>query len=117
MAQTTDQRDQKATEIGRLQSLFREVNERIEELSQSFTGHDEMTMLCECGSSECNARIAISEPEYETLRRIPTHFAVLPGHDIPGVERVVETNARYVVVEKFGESAITAIRLDPRRRA
>jgi hypothetical protein len=49
--------------------------------------------------------------------RIPTHFAVLPGHDVPTVERVVETNERYVIVEKFGEAAITAIKLDPRRPA
>ena len=53
--------------------------------------------------------------EYEKLRRIPTHFAVLRGHDIPEVERVVEENERFVVVEKFGESAVVAINLDPRR--
>jgi hypothetical protein len=40
---------------------------------------------------------------------------VLRGHDIPEVERVVEENERFVVVEKFGESAVVAINLDPRR--
>jgi hypothetical protein len=109
--------DQQALEIGRRQSLFREVNERIEDLAEKFELRDEVQILCECGSTDCNERIVLTENEYETLRRIPTHFAVLPGHDIPTVERVVEQNERFVVVEKFGESAKAAVRLDPRRRS
>jgi len=108
--------DQRAREVGRHQSLFREVNERIEELAETFDLKDELTILCECGSGDCAERIALSEDEYEQLRRIPTHFAVLPGHEIPDVERVVERHDGFVVVEKFGESAQAAIRLDPRRR-
>jgi hypothetical protein len=108
--------DQQAHEIGRHQSLFREVNERIEELAESLELRDEVPILCECGTPGCNERIVLTEAEYDDLRRIPTHFAVLPGHDIAAVERVVEQNERFVVVEKFGESAKTAIRLDPRRR-
>ena len=117
MAQRTDLGDQQAREIGRRQSLFREVNERIDELAETFDLQEEMTILCECGTESCNERITLAEAEYEALRLIPTHFAVLPGHEIPAVERVVETTNRYVVVEKFGESAIAAIKLDPRRRS
>jgi hypothetical protein len=115
MAQPTDQSDRRAGEIGQRQSLFRDVNERIDEVSESFDLQEAMTIFCECGSDKCGAQITLSEAEYEKLRRIPTHFAVLPGHEIPAVERVVETNERYVIVEKFGEAAITAIKLDPRR--
>jgi hypothetical protein len=50
----------------------------------------------------------LSGAEYKKLRRIPTHFAVLLGHDVPAVERVIARNTRYVVVEKFGEAAIAA---------
>jgi hypothetical protein len=117
MAQPTDRSDRRADEIGRRQSLFREVNECIEELTESFDLQEEVTIFCECGSDKCGEQITLSEAEYERLRRIPTHFAVLPGHDIPAVERVVETDERYVIVEKFGEAAITAIKLDPRRSA
>ncbi len=117
MAQPLDEMDQRAREIGRHQALFREVNERIGELTETFDLKDELTILCECGSGHCDERIALREDEYEQLRRIPTHFAVLPGHEIPEVERVVERHDGFVVVEKFGESAKAAIRLDPRRRA
>jgi len=117
VAQPIDEMDQRAREIGRHQALFREVNERIEELAETFDLKDELTILCECGWGECDERIALREDEYDRLRRIPTHFAVLPGHEIPDVERVVERHDGFVVVEKFGESANVAIRLDPRRRA
>ena len=115
MAQPMDGADQKARDVGQRQSLFRDVNERIEELAETFDLKDELLVLCECGSVECDERITISEEAYETLRLIPTHFAVAPGHEIPAVERVVERFDGYVVVEKFGESAKAAIKLDPRR--
>ena len=106
------------TEIRRArnEALFREVNERIDELAETFDLREEIQILCECGTVDCDGRIVLSQSEYETLRGIPTHFAVLAGHDIPAVERIVEQNERFVVVEKFGESARTAITLDPRRR-
>lgn len=114
MAHTTEPPEAESREIGRRQSLFREVNERIDELAQNLGLQDEMTILCECASEQCSERITITEAEYTSLRRIPTHFAVLAGHEIPAVERIVEKNDRYVVVEKFGESAVAAIELDPR---
>lgn len=108
--------DEEALEIGRRQSLFRDVNERIDELAERFDLLDQVPLICECASAECNEQIELTHAEYEALRRIPTHFAVLPGHDVPDVERVVEQNERFVTVEKFGESARAAIKLDPRRR-
>jgi len=103
-------------EIGRRQSLFRELNERIEELAGSFDLLEALPIVCECGSTSCDDRIEMTVSEYEKLRSDPTHFAVMSGHDIPHVERVVEENERYVVVEKFGASAAEAIQLDPRRK-
>jgi hypothetical protein len=117
MAHPPDNSEQQALEIGRRQSLFREVNEQIDALAGPFDLLDQVPIICECAAAGCNERIELTQAEYENLRRIPTHFAVLPGHDIPDVERIVEKNNRYVVVEKFGESAIAAIKLDPRRRA
>ena len=106
---------EQAHEVGKRQSLFREVNERIEELSEEFDLRDAMQIMCECGSGGCKGTIVLTEEQYEALRRIPTHFAVLPGHEIPALERVVEHHEGFIVVEKIGESAIVAVRLDPRR--
>src|SRR5437016_14174953 len=117
MAHPPNISEQQALEIGRRQSMFREVNEKIEAVAADLDLLDEIPIFCECGSANCHEHIALTETEYERPRRFPTHFAVLPGHDLPAVERVVEKNDRYLVVEKFGESAIAAIKLDPRRRA
>jgi SpoU rRNA methylase family enzyme len=95
------------------QSLFREVNERIEELRP-----DEMLIdfACECSDTDCTASLTLSIEEYESVRRFPTHFLVMPGHELDEVERVAEQNERYAVVEKFGAGGPAAVRLDPRAR-
>ncbi len=106
--------DERHLEGARTQSLFREVNERIDEIGEQTTEDD---LLCECANKECVETIVLTLGEYESVRRVPTHFFVAPGHDVPEIERVVERNERYVVVEKFGDAGIAAVRLDPRRRS
>ena len=97
----------------RNQSLFREVNERIEELSRSATMP---SFICECCDEGCDEMMALTLEEYEHVRSDPNWFAVLPGHEVPAVEEVVEAGERYVVVAKLGAGRPVAVRLDPRRR-
>jgi len=115
----TSEVDRQRARAARNQSLFRQVNERIEELSQrpafvqprsSFT-----EFVCECTQDGCTARIPLTYEEYESIRRDSNRFLVLPGHEIPAVEDTVESNGRYVVVSKLGEGAAVAKHLDPRR--
>jgi hypothetical protein len=101
-------------EGAKTQTLFREVNERIEHIAKAHAVNGEV--LCECAAQDCAEPIRLTLDEYEAVRRIPTHFFVVPGHDVPEIERVVEENERYVVVEKFGVAGIRAVQLDPRRR-
>jgi hypothetical protein len=103
-------------QIARSQALLREVNERISEIAGDFAAAGGFEILCECGSSECHERIELTQTEYQRLRRMPTHFAVLRGHEIPAVGRVVQENERFVTVEKFDDGGIVATGLDPRRR-
>jgi len=104
----------RAERQGRNESLFREVNERIAELNQTFQIEGRSEFLCECSREECKEPVSISIDEYETVRRTPTRFFVIPGHEDQGVERVVERSDRYIVVEKIGEAADEAEDLDPR---
>ena len=107
-------RERKQVQGARTQSLFREVNERIEDVTAGSATEGEL--LCECADDACAAPVPLSLDEYETVRRIPTHFFVAPGHIVPAIERVVDENERYAVVEKSGEGGKAAVRLDPRRR-
>ena len=102
------------------QSLFREVNERLEEVVQTFkdTG-GEQSFLCECANPDCTEHVPIDVTRYEPLRENPTHFAVAPDdrHVFPEAERVIERTDSYWIVEKVERAAEEAARLDPRDQA
>ena len=104
----------RAERQGRNESLLREVNERIAELNQTFQIEGRSEFLCECSREECKEPVSISLDEYEAVRRKSTRFFVIPGHEDGSVERVIERNDRYVVVEKIGEAGEEADDLDPR---
>jgi hypothetical protein len=98
--------------IGRNEALFREVNERIREIT---TYDSDVEFLCECGDEGCRQSIRMTLGEYEGLRADPTHFAVVPGHDIEDVEEVIFSNDRFAVVEKrVGDATKVALDTDPR---
>lgn len=99
----------------RNQSLFREVNDQIAGLNETFeqfapTGD----WVCECAESTCMETISMTLTEYEALRADGNRFAVRPGHERADVEEVVEANERYLVVSKLGSGADEARRLDQR---
>jgi len=101
------------------QALFREVNERLETLSDSFTVVlPRGSFICECAQEACAEEIALSLEEYEAVRADSTTFAVAPSdeHAFPAVERIAAKHERYWVVAKMGTAAAVAQRLDPRRR-
>ena len=74
-----------------------------------------LEILCECGDIDCSERFEIAHHSYEELRSDATLFAVLPSHEIPDVEDVVEANDPYLVVRKHaGDPARAAEATDPR---
>jgi hypothetical protein len=97
------------------QASLREVNEQIGRLSSDWelTAH---VMRCECGHADCIDEIEIPPAEYEVVRRFPTRFVINPEHVAWSGERIVEELPGYVVIEKVGPGAATALRTDPRRR-
>ena len=93
--------DERKRRIGVNEAIFREANERIQELNKSFaTLTDRLILVCECGDGQCVEKISLSPEAYEELRSEPTQFAVVPGHVIPDVEEVVAQRVGYEVVRK-----------------
>jgi hypothetical protein len=100
--------------VGLNEAIFREVNERLEEVGDSF-GLDYLDMICECANIDCAERITLSMREYEALRTNPRLFAVVPGHEIDNLEEVVEHRDGYdVILKNEGEPARIAEQTDPR---
>jgi len=81
--------------------MFREVNERIEGLAETFgLGGQPLDLICECGSTSCTQQIRMTTADYEALRKEPTLFAVYPGHEIPDVEDIIDRRDGYDVIQK-----------------
>ena len=102
--------------IGMNEAVFRDVNERIQDIAMSYTLTTEpLDLICECGDAACVARISLTREAYEGIRADPHLFAVAPGHVAPDVEEVVESRSGYDVVRKFaGVPAEVAEKTDPR---
>lgn len=103
--------------LGLNEAMFREVNERVEEVNQAFgsiTGQFEI--FCECGDATCAERISVPMSEYERVRSDSKQFLLKLGHEDPTVERVIEHHDTFVIVEKEGvEVEEIAEQTDPRR--
>ena len=93
--------------------MFRRVNERIA-ADRRDGARDELELVCECSDRDCLRVLRIEVAEYEWLRLNPRRFAVLPGHEAPAVEDVVERHDRFVVVEKHAETHGQVDAADPR---
>ena len=93
--------DERKRRIGVNEAIFREANERIQDLNKSFaTLTDRLILVCECGHGQCVEKISLSPQAYEELRSEPTQFAIVPGHEIPDVEEVVARREGYDIVRK-----------------
>ena len=101
--------------IGLNEAVFREVNERIENLAETFDLKAPLDLICECGDAACDERLSMTRAEYEELRSKSHQFAVHPGHEYPDVESVVARLKGYDIVSKNkGVPMQIAEQTDPR---
>ena len=92
--------------------LFRAVNERLDDMGDTVSW-EETEYLCECSDTSCIEAISLKKEEYEQARSRPTVFFVVPGHERPALEKIIEDRERYLLVEKV--VAVNAvIEADPR---
>ena len=108
--------DDQGRRVGINETLFRDVNERVRDLEEGFGSPGGLLhFVCECGDAECTERVLLTKEEYESVRAHSNRFAIVRGHDIPAVERVVQETDRFVVVEKLaGPASRIAEERDPR---
>src|SRR3954462_1731778 len=100
--------------IGRTESLFRGVNERIASTSRRFGG-DDASFVCECDDPQCTHRVRATLAEYEAVRADGARFLVAPGPEKDGVEEVRGRGTRFSLVEKVKPLVRqTAEQLNPR---
>jgi hypothetical protein len=75
------------------------VNEAVQ-VYYRVDGHSEGQFVCECSDPDCAGKLYLRPEQYAAIRAHPTRFVVLPGHEAPDFERVVEEADGFYVVEK-----------------
>jgi predicted ThiF/HesA family dinucleotide-utilizing enzyme len=80
----------------------RRVNEAIERGAQ---GAGTAVFVCECGNLGCSDTVELAISEYEAVRSGFERFLVVPGHQIEGIEDVIERHGGYLVVAKRDDTA------------
>jgi hypothetical protein len=93
---------------------FRERNEVVAHLGRRDAAPAQIEIVCECSDRDCTRSLPMAFSEYEWLRQNPLRFVVLPGHEAPAVEDVVERQQGYVIVEKHSPSHRQVEATDPR---
>ena len=94
---------------------FREINERLATDVRGVSP-DEVAIdfVCECGVVSCTATVSLTLGEYDAIRGNGARFAVLPGHEIPDSEDVVDRAEGHYVVHKHESTAPLARQANPR---
>lgn len=110
--------DERTRRIGNNEALFRQVNEEVEGLQRGLAELTDQTfhIVCECGDLICQERLVVPIDEYERVRAHSALFFVIPGHEKPSTEDVVEQDSKYLIVRKHeGGPQRIAEATDPRR--
>jgi hypothetical protein len=93
-----------AERAARNEEVFRDVNRRIEEGAEQHDVSGSLPFHCECGATACVETIEIPPARYAAIIQERYHFVVIPGHEESRIERIVETEDLFLVVEKIGEA-------------
>jgi hypothetical protein len=106
--------DESIRRLAENEVLFRVINENIEVLAQRLGGPALWEFVCECSRRDCADLIRLTVEEYEAVRSVGDRFALVPGHEVDEIERVVERADGYLIVEKIGQGREIARGHDPR---
>jgi hypothetical protein len=96
--------DKREERIAKNETVFRAANREIEQAEGDAGPEAQIEVLCECGRPGCSGVIALTVADYDGVHTQADRFVVLPGHESPEIERVVEERVGYLVIDKFGEA-------------
>jgi hypothetical protein len=102
------------------EAVFRDANEVIRRQAGKLVagGRVPVPFLCECADPECTQVIRLTLDDYEAVRADAHTFAIVPGHQAPASETVVDLgpeNDGVAVVEKKPAGHEITEQTDPRR--
>ena len=78
---------------------LRGINKRLRDVAEL----DNSVFICECSDGDCVDTLELSLEEYDRIRSVQAWFVLTPGHADPALDRVVDENDQFVVVEHSTE--------------
>ncbi len=86
-----------------MEELNRRMKDRLGEIREEDDQDADAPFgfFCECSDIDCRLRIDIRPRHYEAIHRDSEQFVLVPGHEVPAVERVVDQEDGYLIVRKI----------------
>jgi hypothetical protein len=106
--------DERERRLALNESAFRVANERMKDWPERQQQDEPSLYHCECSDLACRERIPLTIGMYEHVRSDSRHFAVVPGHEVPDIETIVERGEGYLIVEKMAGTTPLVEATDPR---
>jgi hypothetical protein len=101
--------------IARNENAFRALNESLgASVHSSRPASDLAGFVCECGDPDCDTIVRVEVSTYESIRSDSQLFLIVPGHELPDAEDVVDAGQGYAVVRKHADVAAIVERENPR---
>lgn len=100
----------------RVQKNFQEIKQLAREANQEYLVRDDDTALhfyCECSDENCRQRVQMKPTVYTKIHKRRNCFVLISGHDVKRIERVIQKEKHYWVVEKFVKLPETVRELQP----
>lgn len=80
----------------RLRVTLEEVREEADEDPDAY-----FRFFCECSDLDCRLRLEVRPSRLKAVHAVDGRFVVLPGHEMPSVERIVDQEDGYLIVQKL----------------
>jgi hypothetical protein len=107
--------DSREERLAKNEALFREGNERMAGWEERRVAETLERYLCECSDEDCREKVHLHKDEYEHIRSNSRWFVIVPGHEVPDVETVLERNEGWSIIEKDPKMDPLMEATDPRR--
>jgi hypothetical protein len=108
MEEGIDPTSPRARRMRENEELMEELNRRMERMLEEIREDDEtadaddpIAFLCECSQLDCRERVRLEPSLFDRIHRDPDQFVLVPGHEVPDIERVVDQVGDVLIVRKL----------------
>ena len=105
--------DRRAQRLALNETIFRKANEDMRTVGDRLQ-YDFQAFVCECADINCDENVPLPLERYREVRASPSMFFILPGHENPELEQIVDREEGFSIIEKTGPGRDVAER-DPLR--